>query len=76
VEEELEGMEKEDLEDHSVVEESIPSARREDEEVHRTVEDSFECLRADRVRAWLRAKNKGMRATSSSHFLSLAGSMT
>jgi hypothetical protein len=75
VEEELEGMEEEDLEDHSVVEESIVSARREGEEVHRMVEDSFECLCEDRVCACLRAKNKGMKATSSSQFLPLAGSM-
>jgi hypothetical protein len=28
------------------------------------VEDSFESLREDRVHAWLRAKNKGMKATA------------
>jgi hypothetical protein len=28
------------------------------------VEDSFESLREDRVCAWLRAKNKGMKATT------------
>jgi hypothetical protein len=55
----------EDLEDHRVVEESIKSARHEEEEVHRAVEDSFESLREDRIRAWLRAKNIGMKASSS-----------
>jgi hypothetical protein len=45
--------------------ESIESARREEEEVHRAVEDSFESLRDDRVRAWIRAKNKGMKAGAS-----------
>jgi hypothetical protein len=55
----------EDLEEHRVVEESIESARREEEEVHRAVEDSFESLREDRVHAWLRAKNKGMKAAAS-----------
>jgi hypothetical protein len=58
VEDELEGMEEKDLEDHSVVEESIASARREEEEVHHALEDSFECLREDRVRAWLRPRTK------------------
>jgi hypothetical protein len=48
-----------------VVEESIESTQREEEEVHRTVEDFFESLRDDRVRAWLRAKNKGMKAGAS-----------
>jgi hypothetical protein len=47
------------------VEESIESARCEEEEVHRTVEDSFESLGKDQVRAWLRAKNKGMKAATS-----------
>jgi hypothetical protein len=37
VEEELEGMEEEDLQEHRVVEESIKSARREEEEVYRAV---------------------------------------
>jgi hypothetical protein len=61
VEEEVEGMEEEDLEEHRVVEESIASARREEEEVHHAVEDSFESLREDRVRGWLRTNNKGMK---------------
>jgi hypothetical protein len=65
VEKEVEGMGEEDLEEHRVVEESIESARRGKEEVHRTVENSFESLREDRVCAWLRAKNKGMKATAS-----------
>jgi hypothetical protein len=47
------------------VEESIDSARREKEEVHRAVEDSFDSLREDQVRAWLKAKNKGMKAAAS-----------
>jgi hypothetical protein len=64
VEEEVEGMGKEDLEEHRVVEESIESARHEKEEVRRAVEDSFESLREDWVRAWLRAKNKGMKAAA------------
>jgi hypothetical protein len=62
-----EGMGKEDLEEHRVVEESIESARRVEEEVHRAVEDSFQSLREDRVRAWLRAKNKGMKVAASLH---------
>jgi hypothetical protein len=65
VEEEAEGMGEEDLEEHRVVEESIGSVRREEEEVHHMVEDSFESLREDRVHAWLRAKNKGMKAVAS-----------
>jgi hypothetical protein len=65
VEEEVEGTGKEDLEEHRVVEESIESARRVEEEVHCAVEDSFESLREDRVRAWLRAKNKGMKVAAS-----------
>jgi hypothetical protein len=65
MEEEVEGMGEEDLEEHTVVEESIESARREEEEVHRAVEDSFESLHEYRVRAWLRAKNKGMKAVAS-----------
>jgi hypothetical protein len=64
VEEEAEGMGEEDLEEHRVVEESIGSVWREEEEVHHMVEDSFESLREDRVHAWLRAKNKGMKATA------------
>jgi hypothetical protein len=64
-EEEVNGMGKEDLEDHRVVEESIESAPCEEEEVHRAVDDSFESLREDQVCAWLSAKNKGMKATAS-----------
>jgi hypothetical protein len=47
------------------VEESIESTRHEEEEVHHAVEDSFETLCEDQVRAWLRAKNKGMKAAAS-----------
>jgi hypothetical protein len=65
VEEEVEGMGEEDLEEHRVVEESIESARREEEEVHHMVEYLFQSLSEDLVQAWLRAKNKGMKATSS-----------
>jgi hypothetical protein len=53
------------LEEHRVVEKSIKLAWREEEEVHRAVEDSSESLREDRLRAWLRAKNKGMKASTS-----------
>jgi hypothetical protein len=65
VEEEVEGMGEEDLEEHRVVGESIELARCEEEEVHHAVVDSFESLHEDRVRAWLRAKNKGMKAAAS-----------
>jgi hypothetical protein len=44
---ELDGMQKEDLQEHMVVEESIASAWREEAEVHRAVEESFD----DRLRA-------------------------
>jgi hypothetical protein len=64
-EEEVEGMVEEDLEEHRVVEESIESARHEKEEVHHTMEDLFESLQEDWVRAWLRAKDKGMKAGAS-----------
>jgi hypothetical protein len=47
------------------VEESIELVRHEEEEVHHMVEDSFKSLCEDQVRAWLRAKNKGMKAMSS-----------
>jgi hypothetical protein len=65
VEEEVEGMGEEDLEEHRIVEDSIESVRREEEEVHRMVENSFDSLCQDRVRSWLRAKNKGMTASAS-----------
>jgi hypothetical protein len=65
VEEEAQGMGEEYLEEHRVVEESIESVWREEEEVHRVVEDSFESLHEDWVCAWLRAKNKGMKAVTS-----------
>jgi hypothetical protein len=68
VEEELEGMEEEDLEEHRMVEESIESVRRGEVEVHHAVVDSFESLCEDRLRAWLRAKNKGMKAAASPQF--------
>ena len=61
-EEELAGMQEEDLEEQMVVEESIASARREEEAEHRVVEDSFETLHEDRLRAWLCAKKKGKNA--------------
>jgi hypothetical protein len=66
--EEVEGMGEEDLENHRVVEESVASAWSEEEEVHPAVEESFESLREDRVRALLRAKNKGMKASASWRF--------
>jgi hypothetical protein len=65
---EVEGME-DDFEEHRMVEKSIASAWHEGEEVHRTVEDSFGWRREDRVRAWLRAMNKGMKASASSQIL-------
>jgi hypothetical protein len=63
-----------------VVEESIASVWHEEDGVHHTVDDLFESLREDRVCAWLRVKNKCMKAaasqqiTMSSRFAS-AGSM-
>jgi hypothetical protein len=65
---ELQGMEEEDSEEHKVVEESIESARHGEEEVHHVVEDSFESLRENRLRAWLRDKNKGMKAAACPQF--------
>jgi hypothetical protein len=62
VEEELDGVEEEDLEEHKMVEESTESIRCKEEDVHRTVEDSFESLCKDRLHAWPRAKNQGMKA--------------
>jgi hypothetical protein len=53
------------LEEHKVVEESITSMWHEEEEVHRVGEDSFKSLHEDRARAWLKAKNKGMKAVAS-----------
>jgi hypothetical protein len=60
-EEELEGMQEEDLEEHKVVEEFIVLAHREEEEVHRAVGESFIYLHEDWLRAWLMAKNKEQR---------------
>jgi hypothetical protein len=51
-----------------MVAESIELEWHEEEEVHHTVEHSFESLRGDRMRAWLRAKNKWMKAAACSHF--------
>jgi hypothetical protein len=51
------------------MEESIKLAWREEEEVHRAVEDSFESLCEDRLHAWLRAKNKGIKASTSMQIL-------
>jgi hypothetical protein len=59
-EEELEGMEEEDLKNHMVVEESIASARREEEEVNHAVEGLLESLHENRLCAWLRPKKKGL----------------
>jgi hypothetical protein len=62
VDEEVEGMREEKLEEHRVVAESIESVLREEEVEHRTVEESFNSLHRGLVRAWLRAKNKGIKA--------------
>jgi hypothetical protein len=51
-----------------VVAESIELERHEEEEVHHTVEHSFESLHGDRMRAWLRAKNKWMKAAACPYF--------
>jgi hypothetical protein len=64
VEEELEGMEGDDLEEQRVLKESIELAHREEEGVHRVVEDLLESLHEDRLHAWLRAKNKGMKSVA------------
>jgi hypothetical protein len=48
-----------------VVEDSIELTRCEEEEMHCAVEDSFKSLCEDRVRAWLRAKYKGMKVAAS-----------
>jgi hypothetical protein len=64
VEEELDGMEEEDLEEHKMVEESTESTWRKEEDVHRAVEDSFESLCKDQLHAWLRAENQGMKAAA------------
>jgi hypothetical protein len=65
MEEEVEGVGEEDLEEHRVVEESIELVLRGEEEVHHVMEDYFKSLCEDRVRAWLRAKNKVMKAATS-----------
>jgi hypothetical protein len=52
------------LEEQRVLKESIELAHREEEGVHRVVEDLFESIHEDRLHAWLRAKNKGMKPTA------------
>jgi hypothetical protein len=52
-EEELSGMQKEDME------ESIASVQRGEEAEHRVMESSFKTLRKELLCAWLCAKKKG-----------------
>jgi hypothetical protein len=57
-----------DLEERRVVGQPIALVRREEEEMHYMVEDSFESIREYWVHAWLRAKNKGIKALASPQF--------